>query len=86
MTDDILRSPELAKTPPIAPPATPDNSKLTSKPEVNSSPPVAQPVGLSAPARAAWGRERDLARATAWVMAPAREPEEVWARAAMAPK
>ena len=43
LTDDILRSPELAKTQPIATPATPDNSKLTSKPEVNASPPVAQP-------------------------------------------
>src|SRR5271154_6785810 len=32
MTDDILRSHELAKAPPIAPPATPDHSKLTSQP------------------------------------------------------
>jgi protein TonB len=45
VTDDILRSPELAKTRPIAPPATPDNSKLTSKTHVISSPPVAQPNG-----------------------------------------
>jgi periplasmic protein TonB len=43
VADNILRSPELAKTQHIAPPATPDNSKLTSKPEVKSSPPVAQP-------------------------------------------
>ena len=45
VTDDILRSPELAKTQPIAQPATPDNSKLTSKPAANSTPPVAQPAG-----------------------------------------
>jgi len=45
VTDDILHSHELAKTQPIAPPATPDNSKLTSKTHVISSPPVAQPNG-----------------------------------------
>jgi periplasmic protein TonB len=45
VTDDALPSHELVKTQPIAPPATPDNSKLTSKPEVNPSPPVAQPNG-----------------------------------------
>jgi periplasmic protein TonB len=45
VTDDILRSHELVKSEPIAPPATPDNSKLTSKPQVISSPPVAQTSG-----------------------------------------
>jgi protein TonB len=43
VTDDVLASDELAKTRPIAPPATPDNSKLASKPMVSASPPVAQP-------------------------------------------
>jgi periplasmic protein TonB len=43
--DDSLPSHELVKTQPIAPPAMPDNSKPTSKPEVNSSPPAAQPNG-----------------------------------------
>jgi periplasmic protein TonB len=41
LTDDTSPSHEFAKALPIAPPATPDYSKLTSKP--NSSPPVAQP-------------------------------------------
>jgi periplasmic protein TonB len=45
MTDDTLPSHGLVKSEPIAPPATPDNSKLTSKPAVNSSPPVGQPNG-----------------------------------------
>jgi len=45
VTDDALPSQELVKTKPIAPPATPDNSKLTSKPAVASSPPVTQPYG-----------------------------------------
>ena len=43
MTDDTLPSHELVKTQPIAPPATPDDSKLISKPEVKASPPAAQP-------------------------------------------
>ena len=45
VTDDDLPSHELVKSQPIASSATPDNSKLTLKPEVNSGPPVAQPSG-----------------------------------------
>jgi protein TonB len=45
VTDDVLPSHELVKTQPIAPPAAPDNTKLNSKPAVNSSPPVGQPNG-----------------------------------------
>jgi periplasmic protein TonB len=43
LTDDTSPSHEFAKAQPIAPPATPDNSKLISNPAVNSSQPVAQP-------------------------------------------
>ncbi len=82
-TDDILRSQELAKAPPIAPPVTPDISKLISKHAVNSSPPVAQPAGPSAAARAALGTELERARATASALVPARELEAASARAAV---
>lgn len=45
MTDDALPSHELVKTRPVAPPATPDNSKLISKPAADSNPPVVQADG-----------------------------------------
>jgi protein TonB len=45
VADDVLHSEELAKTQPIAPPVPPDNSKLSSKPEVNSNPSAAQTDG-----------------------------------------
>ena len=43
VTDDILPSPELVKTQPVAPPAMPDNSRLASKTGTYSNPAVAQP-------------------------------------------
>jgi periplasmic protein TonB len=45
VTDDALSSHELMKTQPVAPPATYDISKSTSKPEADANPPIAQPSG-----------------------------------------
>jgi protein TonB len=47
VTDDTLSSRELVKAQPIAPTATSDISKSNSKPEVNSSPPLAKPNGAA---------------------------------------